>query len=368
VPGPTVTVSGITLCPTRTVNPTYAPPTPLPTNYLWGCPPGKLCQPQQELSNGRCNFEVGPPRRGYVCSPDQCKPTPPLLPPQNWGPPVYGKQIDKFVVSPGYFNFDPRKFGLEWDIFAFQEAPRYPTLRARQALIAPPVCFEDCNNALLEAEASGLTPSLCFADSAFRIHLGRCQTCIDANSDNAPEIWANVILPDFQQFLGYCDTLPQESTTPPATQVSPTPSETQPPATTPPVPTSEPPVPTSNGVPETTNTPGTEVVPPPGSTDTSSGTASPPPSEPSSSSVPEGEGDGEGEGEEDEENPTAVSPVSPTGGPGSEPESPGGPGETPASPTDTSAPPVEFPGAAHSILPGSWHTAAAGVALLVLLL
>jgi uncharacterized protein YodC (DUF2158 family) len=45
--GPTVTVSdcttspsltGLVLCTTRDVNPTYTPSKPLPTNYLWGCP------------------------------------------------------------------------------------------------------------------------------------------------------------------------------------------------------------------------------------------------------------------------------------------------------------------------------------------
>ena len=81
LPPPTSTLTGIVLCPSRITNTDYTPPTPLPNNYTWGCPPGKLCKPPQI----GCNFEVDLPADGYVCAPQDCITAEPL-PPDFGGP------------------------------------------------------------------------------------------------------------------------------------------------------------------------------------------------------------------------------------------------------------------------------------------
>jgi len=107
--------SGLVLCPTRTINPTYTPPTPLPSNYLWGCRPGTLCQPKRE----GCNFERDLPADTYVCAPEECLPVAEL------------PSLDDFLAAnqysndscawltpvDDYFNLNPVDFGLDYDIF-----------------------------------------------------------------------------------------------------------------------------------------------------------------------------------------------------------------------------------------------------------
>lgn len=112
---PTTSLSGLVTCPTRITNTAYTPPTPLPSNYLWGCPPGKLCHPKRE----GCNFEQKPPADTYACAPEECLPVAALTPfdaylaantPSNdscaWLTP-----IDE------YFNLNPLFFGLDFGIF-----------------------------------------------------------------------------------------------------------------------------------------------------------------------------------------------------------------------------------------------------------
>lgn len=126
----TVTVSGscpsmspsvLVLCPTRTINPTYTPATPLPSNYLWGCPPGSLCHPKRE----GCNFERDLPADTYVCAPEECLPVAEL------------PSLDAFLAAnkysndscawltpvDDYFNLNPVDFGLNYDIFNIYGQP-----------------------------------------------------------------------------------------------------------------------------------------------------------------------------------------------------------------------------------------------------
>lgn len=223
--------ANLTLCPTRTVNPTYTATPLFPKNYTWGCPPGKLCHPEQ----GDCNFEVGPPAETYYCHPDECIDIPDRLPDQYWGKAVEGEDIDKYNVSPGYFNLNPIMFGLEYDdVFAFPSGvqlhnrgvmllkrlvfpstsrrPSLHQLEPRQSASAniPGACYDECNNCMLEAEATGKTPSLCLSDSAFRELLRECNECIKAHGSAAIGPEDNSI-PDFAQFLSYCDSVQSES-------------------------------------------------------------------------------------------------------------------------------------------------------------
>ncbi|GAD95953.1 hypothetical protein TERG_08225 [Paecilomyces variotii No. 5] len=109
----------LSLCPTLTVNPTYTPATPLPSDYLWGCPPHKLCHPKRTAADGDCNFAPGPPADTYFCSPDECISSPPIL------PPVSPDEPGKYIVSPRYYYLNPTQFGLDYGIYAFPDDPGY---------------------------------------------------------------------------------------------------------------------------------------------------------------------------------------------------------------------------------------------------
>ncbi len=112
----TTSLAGLVLCPYRDVNPTYTPPGPLPTDYLWGCPPGTLCTPKQI----NCNFERDLPADTYFCDPYDCVVPPPL-------PPLNNAEIDysctPYVPAPGYPNLNPIPFGLNYSIFEFNGQP-----------------------------------------------------------------------------------------------------------------------------------------------------------------------------------------------------------------------------------------------------
>lgn len=210
------TTAKLSICPSRIVNPTYTPPGPLPSDYTWGCPPGFLCHIRNTPEDGDCNFEASPPADHYFCSPDECIPSPKLLPDQYWGPPVKADEISKFNVTPGYFNLDPTEFGLNYSIFAFPEGTQVqkrnpgrgdPSLQSRQAGgadIIPGVCYDECNNCMLEAEAAGKSAALCDSGSAFNVDLGNCNACIAFHS--AGKAMGGPV-PQFQQYLSYCETV-----------------------------------------------------------------------------------------------------------------------------------------------------------------
>lgn len=112
----TAPLIGLVTCPTRTLNPTYTPPTALPTNWLWGCPPDTLCTPKQI----DCNFESNLPADTYVCSPEDCKPVTPLPPlDTSWD----AHNCTPYIPPPGYANLAPPIFDLGYDIFQFNGQP-----------------------------------------------------------------------------------------------------------------------------------------------------------------------------------------------------------------------------------------------------
>ncbi|KAK5045844.1 hypothetical protein LTR84_008937 [Exophiala bonariae] len=112
----TAPLVGLVTCPTRTLNPTYTPPTALPTDWLWGCPPDTLCTPKQI----DCNFEPNLPADTYVCSPEDCKPVTPLPPlDTSWD----SHNCTPYIPPPGYANLAPPIFDLGYDIFQFNGQP-----------------------------------------------------------------------------------------------------------------------------------------------------------------------------------------------------------------------------------------------------
>ncbi|KAI2008624.1 hypothetical protein LOZ39_005590 [Ophidiomyces ophidiicola] len=217
----TKTSNYISLCPSRTLNPTFTPTAPLPTDYIWGCPPGSLCKPMRSAMDGTCNFDVGPPSANFFCSPEECPASPSLHPPQYWGTPVVGSTVKKFIVSLGYYNLDPRKFGLGFDIFLFENATQSSEVGKRQVIKAlPAVCYDECNNSVLEAQSKGDPEKLCRKGSAFLTHLDECNRCIRAHRQPNHGTFDDILRPDFESFLNLCKTLPGNSTVVPEPQLS----------------------------------------------------------------------------------------------------------------------------------------------------
>ncbi|EXJ95941.1 hypothetical protein A1O1_01066 [Capronia coronata CBS 617.96] len=212
----TTEVTSVTVCPTRTANPTFTALGPLPTDWTWGCPPGWLCKPLQE----NCNFEAGLPEQNFYCAPNECIPAQALPEPlSTWSNDIYGNFTP--IDSPGltiqaiddYFNMDPTEFGLSYQIFIVEEVYTVtsttlllptPTVGARQAQTSVPgACYPWCNNCLLEAQARGKTSALCVPGSAFEVSLSQCEQCIDVHkADNVGSFVQ--VAPQFQQFLDYC--------------------------------------------------------------------------------------------------------------------------------------------------------------------
>ncbi|KAL2813847.1 hypothetical protein BJX63DRAFT_393422 [Aspergillus granulosus] len=231
LPGETVTVTGtattttLSVCPSLTINPTYTPPTPLPTDYTWGCRPGYLCRPRHLDVVGGCNFEAGLPAVSYICSPDECIESPPYIEDQYWGEPIVSDEVSTYNLSMYYFNLNPEIFGLNYSIFRFPESDRtrnihykksysedaeWNRLLARQGqdLVTdetiPGVCYDECNAAGLEAQLVGKTKSLCNGPSPFMDMLADCRSCCDRWGEDDNLTFDEGLMPDFQQFLGFC--------------------------------------------------------------------------------------------------------------------------------------------------------------------
>ena len=258
----TKSLVGLVTCPSRTINPTYTAPTTLPSNYLWGCPPGTICTPKQI----DCNFEQNLPSDEFVCSPDEClavKPLPPL--PVDWDP----HNCTPYYPPEGYFNLAPPIFGLDYDIFAFNGQPgpscppepsststgwqdwpapasqtkgwnswepakpgrvngwkgwngngfphggrpAPPGITARAVYVerqtgpdmsVPDGCYNICNAAAANGQSCGLQASiLCPSGGIFSQQVDGCQNCVDALKARAiSEV--PVLLPSLATFINYC--------------------------------------------------------------------------------------------------------------------------------------------------------------------
>lgn len=113
------------------------------------------------------------------------------------------------MTLPEYFNLDPKEFGLDIGILVYAgQSVVSPRGIASQF---PGKCYDECNDAMLEAEANGKTPDLCETDSAFSILVRACQACVHSVNVTAPP---SDIIPQFQQFLYYCQAQENRSTMP----------------------------------------------------------------------------------------------------------------------------------------------------------
>ncbi|KMU82223.1 hypothetical protein CIHG_00009 [Coccidioides immitis H538.4] len=218
----TRTVDYISICPSRTLNPTFTPTAPVPSHYIWGCPPGTLCRPRHGPEDGNCNFEVGLPGADFFCSPEECGPPLPERPPQYWGEPVFGTQVEKYVVSPGYYYLDPRMFGLDFDVFVFDNTTSEYSehgLHKRQGDIQlPPNCMDECSNVALPIQSGISRDELCLIGSDFLQFVSECRDCIDLFAEPGGGTFPD-IQPQFAQFLNYCEQHPGESSVSPEPQL-----------------------------------------------------------------------------------------------------------------------------------------------------
>ncbi|KAL8284837.1 hypothetical protein RB597_002083 [Gaeumannomyces tritici] len=126
LPAATVTrVEVITLRPetqtlaTITVSPAPACPAPTPSgarrvidtpkNFKWGCAPGYVCNPPKP---GGCAVWDSAPPDDFACEPQHCIQAPPIKP-VHWAE----NETGYYPPAEGYFNLDPRAFGLSTGIF-----------------------------------------------------------------------------------------------------------------------------------------------------------------------------------------------------------------------------------------------------------
>lgn len=259
VPGPTTTVSacpttpleGLVTCTSRIVNPTYTATHPLPSDYLWGCPPGTLCTPPQI----DCNFEQNPPADTYVCAPEECKPLPEIVVPEDFVNATWPNPTDAdcawYTPNPGDFNLNPEFFGLTFAIFNIygQEVcvappptvttssgwsdwstpppshtytprmvrrgvrnwnPLAQIARRQQLAVAPAQCYRVYNSANYIGVHTGYVPDvLCPSDGDFMVAVRDCQSCAQTYSTTST---TSSDFPDLQRFYAFCQELAANGT------------------------------------------------------------------------------------------------------------------------------------------------------------
>lgn len=244
VPAKTVTVTpilSVTVCPAPTGQ---SKPLAPDSDLTFGCKPGYVCNPK--MPSG-CNFWPGSPSSDYCCKEEDCIPSPPLTN-VTWTQ----CKTEYFPPSYGYFNLNPEAFGLPYGIFEYEtyEAVKdghkttittgnwksqssltnWPRPSSTNALnrrthhpkynetqgcrgyhavgkraVTPAICFDDCNNAYLIAQAVGKVDKLCEAGSSFRESYNSCAACILANSDATSNNIGDYVQPEFAQFLNFCN-------------------------------------------------------------------------------------------------------------------------------------------------------------------
>ncbi|KAI1659493.1 hypothetical protein F4813DRAFT_353141 [Daldinia decipiens] len=74
----------------------------------------------------------------------------------------------------------------------------------------PSQCYSTCNNALIEAQSAGKSPSLCSSNSVFMQCRTACEDCIEASGRN----WTTAFSGEEGEWLYFCDTQTPSSTTP----------------------------------------------------------------------------------------------------------------------------------------------------------
>ena len=260
VPPVTITVTnGIRTCPNPT--PTTVVATPLPTDYTWGCPPGNVCHPPKPEG---CDIFAGPPPDNYVCQPSECVVSPPFTPVTGaWGNDISSNATSYFPPQEDYFNLSPFAFGLNFDIFvevveviggstittgdwtsqasitaqptpdiSDSSAKKVKRSLSRRDGTVPAMCYNECNNCYIEAQATGKTPDLCAPGSEFNNLYTACHDCVAVHGDSTEQTTKNYVDPEFAQYVDFCQgetALPAvvPSSTPPLSELSSAPSVTQ---------------------------------------------------------------------------------------------------------------------------------------------
>ncbi|KAJ5144049.1 uncharacterized protein N7515_002836 [Penicillium bovifimosum] len=235
---PTISVPGTTtsespsspapnsVCPSLISNPTYTPTAALPVDYTWGCPPGYICQPAHVGDRADCTIEAGLPDVGYVCTPSDCVPAPPLD----------SDPSSEYDLSKEYFNLNPEGFGLDYSIYDTSAdnavGKRFISLRdfiagrkAKRVDITniPTVCYNDCNSAAHEPQVLGKTSEICQSDSAFMEDVAICEDCVTNNaedSESGSDIYSSQMQPTFAQWLNYCSDMVTSTTATTATSTT----------------------------------------------------------------------------------------------------------------------------------------------------
>lgn len=253
------TITQLIVCESRTINPTFTPSKPVPTDWTWGCPAGRICQPRQI----GCTFERDLPADTYFCSPEECidaSHVPELRHPD--GP--YNNYTCGLLYKPveGYFNLNPELFGVDYNIFDqfgqtaepcatslssttsarhashatgevhhygaaimefFNPSHVFPTatINKRSAspkitapavlgkredgeTIVPVICYDICNQCGYAAQETGkIYDQLCPTQSNFPRYLGSCRTCIEKNKDDEP-VGVPPLLNSLTQWINFC--------------------------------------------------------------------------------------------------------------------------------------------------------------------
>ncbi|KAG0649268.1 Adhesin [Hyphodiscus hymeniophilus] len=208
----------------------------------WGCSPGFVCNPPKP---DHCEFFENPPLANYTCEPENCIMSPPITD-------VHWKDDESslYPATEGYFNLNPNDFGLSFDIFAeqlivsritdkqgvktvtsttgdwssqaslssFPPAETDPAVKLKPRALSlpantvPSMCYDDCNNAFVEAQHVGkIYNSLCVSGTPFEDELSACQICVAAHGDEQKLSLQIYVYPQFAQFIGFCSAKSPQS-------------------------------------------------------------------------------------------------------------------------------------------------------------
>ncbi|KAK7928209.1 hypothetical protein PG985_005207 [Apiospora marii] len=198
------------------------------SDLTWGCSPGKICSPPKPDG---CLIWAEPPAKEYVCPSQSYCVDAPVYKNATWEP----EETGYFPPNDIYYNLPPTAFGLTYDIFKEDFVPeicidsageKYTTTRAtgnwesqtsitrytatvnslpavttyakrspglRSRALAedptiPSMCYDDCNDALLEGQRLGKTSALCQDDSVFNENVKTCDLCM-SNHKSCGIIW-----------------------------------------------------------------------------------------------------------------------------------------------------------------------------------
>ena len=207
-----------------------------------------------------------------------CIPAPPFSE-VVWPP---GKTSYYPIPPRGYFNLNPKAFGLDFTIFTklvtvtytvvdgtrvlttltsgdwasqaslthFPPPSSAPTpvvrhralkmLNRRDDTIIPAVCYASCNNCYIEAQRVGKSPAICLGTSRFSVFRANCDDCVVANGDIVKRSQQTYFNPRIQEIVGFCSGPSAEPVTTSQVVVEPEPVTTSTPVVETPTPSPEP--------------------------------------------------------------------------------------------------------------------------------